>query len=86
MHGHIEKKHGRLHTSLRNKFFFNRFIPKKISQENCHLFVLNGHGLHVFATLALGSQPRQRLVKVWAKCEVQESHFMILEVWESVRK
>jgi len=38
------------------------------------------------ATLALGSQPRQGLVKVRAKCESQESHFMFLGVWENVRE
>jgi hypothetical protein len=37
-------------------------------------------------TLALGSQPRQRLVKVRAKSEAQESHFMLLGMCENVRK
>jgi hypothetical protein len=31
-------------------------------------------------TLTLGSRPRQRLAKVQAKSEAQESHFMLLEV------
>jgi len=31
----------------------------------------------IVATLALGSRPRQRLTKVWAKNETQESHFML---------
>jgi hypothetical protein len=31
-------------------------------------------------TLALGLQPRQRLVKVQAKSEAQESHFMFIGV------
>jgi hypothetical protein len=34
-------------------------------------------------TLVLGSQPRQRLTKVRTKCEVRESHFMFLGVWEN---
>jgi hypothetical protein len=34
------------------------------------------------ATLALGSRPKQGLVKVWAKNETQKSHFMLLGVWE----
>jgi hypothetical protein len=33
-------------------------------------------------TLALGSWPRQRLAKVWAKSEAQESHFMLPRGWE----
>jgi len=28
-------------------------------------------------TLALGSQPRQGLIRVWAKGEARESHFML---------
>jgi hypothetical protein len=38
------------------------------------------------ATLALGSWPRQGLVKVWAKYEAQESHFMLPRVQENVRE
>jgi hypothetical protein len=37
-------------------------------------------------TLALGSWPRQRLMKVQAKNEAQESHFMLPGVWVSVRE
>ncbi len=37
-------------------------------------------------TLTLGSQPKQGLVKVQAKNEDHESHFMLLGVWESVRE
>jgi hypothetical protein len=40
----------------------------------------------IVATLALGSWPRQRLAKVWAKTEVRESHFMLSGVWENVRE
>ncbi len=35
---------------------------------------------------ALGLQPRQRLTKVQANSEAQESHFMISGVQESVRE
>ncbi len=37
-------------------------------------------------TLTLGSQPRQRLVKVQAKYEARKSHFMLLRVQKSVRE
>jgi hypothetical protein len=37
-------------------------------------------------TLALSSQPMQRLVKVQAKYEARESHFMFSRVQESVRE
>jgi hypothetical protein len=37
-------------------------------------------------TLAFGSQPKQRLIKVRAKCEAQESHFMLPRVQESVKE
>jgi hypothetical protein len=37
-------------------------------------------------TLALGSQPKQGLMKLWAKNEAWKSHFMLLGVWESVRE
>jgi len=38
------------------------------------------------ATLALGLQPKQGLVKVRAKYEAQESHSMFSKVQESVRE
>jgi hypothetical protein len=41
---------------------------------------------HNVATLALGSRPRQGLVKMQAKNEAQESHFMLPGVRESVRE
>jgi hypothetical protein len=40
----------------------------------------------IVATLALGSQLRQRLAKLWAKNEAQESHVMFPKEWESVRE
>jgi hypothetical protein len=44
------------------------------------------HMNHIVATLALGLQPRQGLMKVQAKCEGQESHFMLPAVQESVKE
>ncbi len=38
------------------------------------------------ATLASSLQPRQRLVKVRAKSEAWESHFMLSGVWENVKE
>jgi hypothetical protein len=38
------------------------------------------------ATLALGSRPRRKLAKVWAKNEAWESYFMLPGMWESVRE
>ncbi len=37
---------------------------------------------NIIATLALSSRLTQGLVKVWAKSEAQESHFMLSGVWE----
>jgi hypothetical protein len=31
----------------------------------------------IVTTFALGSQPRQGLVKVWAKSEARKTHFML---------
>ncbi len=42
--------------------------------------------LVLVVTLALGSRPKQRLVKMQAKKEAQESHFMVLGVQENVRE
>jgi hypothetical protein len=37
-------------------------------------------------TLALGSQPRQGLTRVWAKREARESHLMLPRVQKNVRE
>jgi len=42
--------------------------------------------LVLVVTLALGSRPKQRLVKMQAKKEAQEPHFMVLGVQENVRE
>ncbi len=39
----------------------------------------------IVPTLALGSQPRQGLARVWAKGEAWESHLMLPKVKESVK-
>jgi hypothetical protein len=39
----------------------------------------------IVATLALGSQPKQGLARVWAKGEARQSHLMLPGVKESVR-
>jgi len=48
----------------------------KIISENKH------HDLWGVITLVLGSQLRQWLVRVWAKSEAWESHFILPRVWE----
>jgi hypothetical protein len=50
----------------------------------CH-FVL-GLGSPDVVTVALGSQPRQGLTKVWAKGEARESNFMLSKVQKSVKE
>jgi len=42
--------------------------------------------LNIVATLALGSQPRQELARLWAKREARESCRMLPGVQESVRE
>jgi hypothetical protein len=42
--------------------------------------------LEVVATLTLGLWPKQMLMKVQAKYEARESHFMLSGVQESVRE
>jgi len=40
----------------------------------------------IITTLALGSLQRQGLMKVRAKREARESHFMLSKVWEGIRE
>jgi hypothetical protein len=40
----------------------------------------------IVTTLALGSWPKQGFVKVRAKCETWESHFMLPGMWEGVKE
>jgi len=56
-------------------------MPIDTSQTNMYQLESN-----IITTLALGSRPRQRLVKVRAKYEAWESHFMLPGVQESVRE
>ncbi len=58
--------------------FSMNFLDKVLSQDMAHIDDV--------ATLTLGSRPRQGLVKVRAKNEAQESHFMLSGVWENVRE
>jgi hypothetical protein len=37
-------------------------------------------------TLALGSQPRQGLARVWDKKEAQKAHLILARMYESVRE
>jgi len=46
----------------------------------------NSSPINSVATLALGSRPRQRLARLWAKKEARESGCMLLGVQESVRE
>jgi len=57
-----------------------------MSLEKLSLKTIFGQTIIIIATLALGSQPRQGLVKVRAKREARESHFMLPGVQESVRE
>jgi hypothetical protein len=41
---------------------------------------------HCVATLALGSQPKQGLVRLWAKEEAWGSHLMLPRVQKNVRE
>jgi hypothetical protein len=50
------------------------------------LIVSSTYEHFAIAILTLSSLPRQGLTKVRAKCEGQESHFMLLGVSESVRE
>jgi hypothetical protein len=59
------------------------YLDRKHKEKNWHLH----KNLAIFVTtLALGSQPRQGLARVWAKREAQKSHCMLPGVYESVRE
>jgi len=60
-------------------------MPLETHIEHKHVTIISSM-IEIITTLALGSQPRQGLAKVRAKSEVQESHFMLLGVWENVRE
>ncbi len=60
-------------------------MPLETHIEHKHVTIISSM-IEIVTTLALGLRPRQGLVKVRAKSEVQELHFMLPEVWESVRE
>jgi hypothetical protein len=65
------------------EYFIKIFLsPKKYVKENKKIF----EEFIIVTTLELGLQPKQGLAKVQAKNEAQESHFMFLGAWESVRE
>jgi hypothetical protein len=82
-------------------FFFHLFIYNllhKLIVIMTHYWLLSGKIMmrkllsymlllmNIIATLILGSRPRQRLVRVWAKKEAYESHLMFMGMQKSVRK
>lgn len=68
------------------KYVSQRSIRKLNVQHNELKSKSVKHNTIIVATLALGSPPRQGLMKVRAKYEAQESHFMISKVQKNVRE
>jgi len=65
---------------IENEFYLpSKLIYLWMAIKKIWLLVIEfGKGAcYMSLTLALGSQPRQRLVKVRAKSETRESHFML---------
>jgi hypothetical protein len=60
-------------------------MPLETHIEHKHVSIISSM-IEIIATLALGSRPKQGLTKVWAKSEAQESHFILLGMWESARE
>jgi hypothetical protein len=60
-------------------------MPLETHIEHKHVTIISSM-IEIVTTLALGLRPSQGLVKVQAKSEVQELHFMLPGVWESVRE
>jgi hypothetical protein len=66
------------------KTYTNSKYPSTYSLDFFNLsFHLN---INLVTTLALGLRPKQRLTRLWAKREAQESHFMLSGVQKSVRE
>jgi hypothetical protein len=59
-------------------------IHISITHYGIHLQLI--FNIDFIATLALGSQPMQRLARMRTKKETQESHFMLTGVQKSVRE
>jgi hypothetical protein len=48
MHGHAkESLDDCIPFQLVVSFFFCRFVPREIFQQNCHLLIMDGYGSHV---------------------------------------
>ncbi len=63
-----------------NEFFIDLSFSCSLNINN--FWILPLRMTFLLVTLALGSQPRQGLAKVWTKSEAQETHFMLPKVWE----
>jgi hypothetical protein len=61
----------------RSQKFFGRTWPLIIIKKNLHMSMEDWKKTSFVATLALGLRLRQGLVRVWAKREAWESHFML---------
>jgi hypothetical protein len=61
-------------------------LGSKLEGDNVSHFWGSIKKTYFVTTLILGSRPQQELAKVWAKNEAQESHFMLLGMWEIVRE
>jgi hypothetical protein len=80
----VHQAHNSKHHALNIKF--KTLCTKYKTSCTNHKIMCSTHKTLNVTTLALGSRPRQRLQKVQAKCEGQESHFMLPRVWENVRE
>jgi hypothetical protein len=72
--------------SLDGEIIWNKILITTVAKKEIKTMKLSSPSNHNVATLALGSRPRQGLVKMQAKNEAQESHFMLPGVRESVRE
>ncbi len=70
----------KIHLNNINNILEPLKITKKILSAIMQILLQVHNFIYDVATLALGSRPRWRLVKVWAKNEARESHFMLSRV------
>jgi len=66
-------------------FFFYSLLLLHVHQQTSFDLWITPLPIYV-TTVTLGSRLKQGLVKVQAKSEARESHFMISRTWESVRE
>jgi hypothetical protein len=66
-------------SNFKFKYFFNGhiIIDSLAPNESICCNASKFNNMNNVVTLALGSQPRQGLSRVWANSEAQESHFML---------